>query len=121
MSVIAEQKYLVLLNVQRTVPTHSSLRLVSESSHLYATMLTWVQVVDGEPSDPRSEALIKPQLTPPVHRNQVAEPLVGKLMSHNVGHSVSVAVCGCLGVKKYSGGAGKSLVDNFSHFHIVHD
>mmetsp|Transcript_3611 Transcript_3611/g.8891 ORF Transcript_3611/g.8891 Transcript_3611/m.8891 type:complete len:319 (-) Transcript_3611:209-1165(-) len=44
-----------------------------------------VQVVDGEVSDPRGEALVEPEVRPPAHRNQVPEPLVRQLVRHDVG------------------------------------
>ena len=106
MSVIMGQKYLVLLNVQQTVPTHSSLSFVNSCSTLHMVELTWVQVVNGKPSHPCGEALVEPKLTPPVHCNKVTEPLMSKLVGNNVCHPVSVAVCGRLGVEKYGSSAG---------------
>lgn len=47
-----------------------------------------VQVVHSVPSDPGSEAFVEPQLIPPVHGDQVAEPLVSKLVGDNVGDGV---------------------------------
>ena len=41
--------------------------------------LTWIEVVDGNPSYPRCESLIQPQLAPPIHGDQVAKPLMCKL------------------------------------------
>jgi hypothetical protein len=50
-------------------------------------------MVNGEPSDPCSETLVEPEFTPPVHGDKVTEPLVGKLVSHDICYPVSVAVC----------------------------
>lgn len=47
-----------------------------------------VQMVHSVPSDPGSEAFVEPQLIPPVHGDQVAEPLVSKLVGDNVGDGV---------------------------------
>lgn len=101
----AEQKYLVLLNVQQTVPKRSSLSSVSKFLNWHKARLTWVQVVDGEPSNPCSKALVEPELVPPVHGDQVTEPLMSKLVSHNISYPVTVAVCGGFRVEKYSSGA----------------
>lgn len=60
-------------------------------------------MVDGKPSDPGSKTLVEPELIPPVHGDKVSKPLVGKLVSYNISHPVSVAVCGCGGVEKYCG------------------
>lgn len=105
-SVIKDQIYLVLSNVQQIVPTHSSLHLVS---HIWVTpvsRLTRVQVIDSEPTNPSGKALVEPEFTPPVHSNEVTEPLVSKLMSNNVRHPVAVAVCGCCGIEKQCGSTG---------------
>lgn len=103
MSVITERKYLGLLNVQQTAPTRSSLCLVSGAADLRMVVLTGVQMVNGEPSNPCSETLVEPKFIPPVHGDKITEPLVSELVSHNVCHPVSVAVRGCLGVEKHSG------------------
>lgn len=49
-------------------------------------------MVDGEPADPGGEALVQPQLAPPVHGDEVAEPLMGQLVGDDVGDAVAVAV-----------------------------
>lgn len=48
-------------------------------------------MINSKPSDPSGEALIEPEFTPPVHRDKVAEPLMGKLVSYNICDTVSVA------------------------------
>jgi hypothetical protein len=67
-------------------------------------------MVNSEPSDPSSEALVEPQLAPPVHGDEVAEPLVGKLVCYNIGYPVSVAVCGRGGIKEYCGSPAKQSI-----------
>jgi hypothetical protein len=54
---------------------------------------TRIQVVNSKPADPCREALVEPQLVPPVHGDKVTKPLMSKLVSHNVCDPVSVAVC----------------------------
>ena len=44
---------------------------------------TRVQVVDGEPTNPSGKAFIEPEFAPPVHSDQVAEPLVCQLVHHD--------------------------------------
>lgn len=48
----------------------------------------WVKVIDGKPANPGCKAFVEPELIPPVHCYQVAKPLMGKLVSHNVGYPV---------------------------------
>lgn len=64
-----------------------------------------VQVVDGVPSDPGSKAFVEPQLIPPVHGNQVAKPLVSKLVSNDIGDGVLETGIRGLLVEKDLGGA----------------
>lgn len=52
----------------------------------------WVEMVNGKPSNPCRETLVEPKLTPPIHGNEVTEPLVGKFVSYNVGNPVAVAI-----------------------------
>ena len=40
---------------------------------------TRVQMINSKPSYPGGETLVEPQLTPPVHGDQVAKPLMGQL------------------------------------------
>lgn len=42
-----------------------------------------MNVVDSQILDIRSEALVKPKFTPPVHGDQIAEPLVSNLVRYN--------------------------------------
>jgi hypothetical protein len=48
--------------------------------------LTRNAVVDGEVFDPGREAFVEPKVGPPLHRHQVAEPLMGNTSSF---HGVS--------------------------------
>lgn len=64
-----------------------------------------VNVVDSEPSDPCGEALVQPELIPPVHGDEVSEPLVSKLVGNNVGNIVLKASRGSLLVKEHAGRA----------------
>lgn len=57
-------------------------------------------MVDGEPANPSREALVEPQLAPPIHGDQIAEPLMCQLVSDNVCDTVAIAVCRCFRVKK---------------------
>ena len=47
-----------------------------------------VHVVNSIPTGPGSETLVQPELIPPVHGDQVAEPLVSKFVRDNVGNVV---------------------------------
>ena len=40
--------------------------------------------------NPRRKALVKPELIPPVHGDQVAEPLVSKLVCYDVDNAIAV-------------------------------
>jgi hypothetical protein len=60
-------------------------------------------MINGKPSDPSRETLVEPKLAPPVHGDEVTEPLMGKLVSHNVGDPVAVAVGRCGGIEEHSG------------------
>ena len=64
---------------------------------------TGVQVVNGEPTNPGGETLVEPELTPPVHGDKVAKPLVSKLVSYNVSNPVSVAIGGRGRIEEHSG------------------
>ena len=45
--------------------------------------VTWNAVIDAEIFDPRREALVEPEMRPPFHRDQVAEPLMSQLVANN--------------------------------------
>jgi hypothetical protein len=60
-------------------------------------------VVYGKPTHPSGKPLIQPKLAPPIHGDQVAEPLVSELMSYNVSNAISVAVRRGLRVEENSG------------------
>ena len=81
-------------------------------------MRTGIQMINREPSYPRSEALVKPELAPPVHSNEVTEPLVSKLVGHDVCNTIPVAVCGGLWVEEYCGGPtyGLGLVNRYEQY-----
>ncbi|GJC83687.1 hypothetical protein ColLi_06525 [Colletotrichum liriopes] len=64
-----------------------------------------VEVVGRVPSDPGGEALVEPELVPPVHGDEVAEPLVSQLVGDDVGDAVAVPRLGRLLVEEDGGGA----------------
>ncbi len=41
-------------------------------------------MINGQPADPCGKPFIQPQVCPPLHRDEVAKPLMCKLMTHNV-------------------------------------
>lgn len=45
---------------------------------------TWIKVVNDKISRPRRKALVEPQRIPPVHHDQVAEPLMSRLVRYHV-------------------------------------
>lgn len=47
-------------------------------------------MIHSIPSNPCSETLVEPKLIPPVHSNEVAEPLMRKLMCNHIDDSVLV-------------------------------
>lgn len=57
-------------------------------------------MVNGEPADPCRKAFVEPQLAPPVHGDQVAEPLVCQLVSDNICDTIAVAVRRCFGIEE---------------------
>ncbi|KAI6764699.1 hypothetical protein HG531_012586 [Fusarium graminearum] len=69
-----------------TVETESSLHTLVDK--LSPNLPVRVQVVNSVPTDPGSKTLVEPELVPPVHGNEVTEPLVGKLVCDNIGNSV---------------------------------
>jgi hypothetical protein len=66
---------------------------------------TRVQVVNGKPSDPSRKTLVEPQLTPPIHSDEVAEPLVSKFVGDDICDPVAVAVCRRSWIEQYCGGS----------------
>jgi len=48
-----------------------------------------MQVIDGLVAHPRREALVEPQIVPPGHRDEVAEPLVGHLVGDDRGDNLT--------------------------------
>lgn len=58
-------------------------------------------MVDGKPSYPCGETFVEPKLAPPVHGDEITEPLMGKFVSDDIRNSVSVAICGSLWVEKH--------------------
>ena len=86
-----------------------------------------MEVINGVPADPGSEALVEPELhvsiskhecslcatylIPPVHGDQVTEPLMGKLVSDNVDNAVLVLLIrGVLVIKHGSGSSEDSAL-----------
>jgi hypothetical protein len=55
---------------------------------------TGIQVVNSKPADPCSEALVEPELIPPVHGDKVTKPLMSQFVSNNVCYPVTVAIRG---------------------------
>ena len=74
---------------------------------------TRVEMIYSKPANPSGEPFVQPKLTPPIHSDQVAEPLVSKLMCYNVSDAVSVAVSRGLGVKEDSSRATRIKLDMF--------
>jgi hypothetical protein len=64
---------------------------------------TRVQVINGKPANPSSEALIEPQLTPPIHGDKITEPLMSKLVGNDVCDPVAIAVCRCSWIEEHCG------------------
>ena len=62
-------------------------------------------MVNREPSHPRGEAFVEPELTPPIHCDKVAEPLMGKFMSYNISNPILVLLIGLLLIEQDSGSA----------------
>ena len=67
-------------------------------------------MISGEPSYPSCEAFIKPEFTPPIHSNEIAEPLVSKLVGYYIGNAVPVTVGGCFGVEENSSGSAMKTI-----------
>jgi hypothetical protein len=55
-----------------------------------------VQLVADARLHPRGEALVEPQVVPPVHRHQVTKPLVGELVDDDLGHALTLTRRGVL-------------------------
>jgi hypothetical protein len=71
----------------------------------------WVEMVDGVPSYPCCETLVEPELVPPVHGDQVAEPLMSKLVGNYVDDAVLVLLIRSLLIKENSGSSKSLLVE----------
>jgi hypothetical protein len=50
----------------------------SSSRSQYGSQLTGMEMIDSEPTNPGCKALVQPKFVPPIHRDKVAEPLMGK-------------------------------------------
>ncbi len=48
----------------------------------YPNVEVGTAVVNSEVLDPGGKALVEPEVSPPFHRHQVAEPHVGQLVCH---------------------------------------
>ena len=70
---------------------------------------TWIQMINCKPSHPSGEALIEPELAPPVHGDEVTKPLMGKFVSYNVCDAVSIASSRSLLVEQNRGRSGTGL------------
>ena len=69
-------------------------------------------MINGKPSDPSSKTFIQPKLTPPVHGNKVAEPLMSEFMGYNVGYPIAITICRRRRIEEDSG-SSRSLVSMF--------
>lgn len=49
-------------------------------------------MIDSQPADPSGKTLVEPKLTPPVHSDEIAKPLVSKFVRNDVCDSVTIAV-----------------------------
>lgn len=59
------------------VPLFSSiLECYHESLAEGVRLLTRIEMIDGKPANPSCEALVQPELIPPVHGHKVAKPLM---------------------------------------------
>ena len=86
-------RYLWTCDVQQIGPRCSILLHLSEHQAQHRTgrddLLTWVQMIDRQPTHPRCKSFVEPKLAPPIHGHQVAEPLVGKFCMQ----SISICLC----------------------------
>lgn len=57
--------------------------------HLLAEAILWHDNVHADDGEERSEALVEPDVVPPLHRDQVAEPLVGKFVGNHAGDTLA--------------------------------
>ncbi|KAI6756740.1 hypothetical protein HG530_011338 [Fusarium avenaceum] len=69
-----------------TIETESSLHTLVDK--LSPDLPVGVQVINSVPADPGSEALVEPELIPPVHSDKVAKPLMSQLVGNDVGNGV---------------------------------
>lgn len=76
-----------------------------------------MEVVNCKPTNPSGETLVQPQLIPPIHSDQVAEPLMRQLMSNDVGNPILELGIGFSFVIENSGG---SISDQTPIFHGPH-
>lgn len=67
--------------------------IVSMNSESPVASLTGIEVIDRKPAHPGGETLVEPQLTPPVHGDEITEPLMCKLVSNYVCYPIAIAVC----------------------------
>src|SRR5437867_7240861 len=72
------------MRASQTVPSHRSRRLGPDE--VLPDFPLRVALVDGVVAHEGGEALVEPDVVPPFHRDQVAEPHVSNLMSNDTGH-----------------------------------
>lgn len=46
----------------------------------------------SEPSNPCRETFVEPQLAPPIHSDEIPKPLMGQLVSDNIGDTILVSL-----------------------------
>ena len=49
---------------------------------------TWNAEIHAEILDPRGESLVEPEMRPPFHRDQIAEPLMRQLVTNHQSHAL---------------------------------
>src|ERR1700722_5529697 len=59
-----------------------------------------MEVVGGVGLHPAGEAFVEPEVVPPSHGDQVAEPLMRHFMGNHLKHQLAVTFGGTLGIKE---------------------
>jgi hypothetical protein len=52
-------------------------------------ILTGIELVNSKPPNPSCKPFVEPELIPPVHGDQIAEPLMRQLVRNDVGDTLS--------------------------------
>lgn len=74
-------------------------------------------MVNCKPTNPGCKTFVQPQLIPPIHRDQVAEPLMSQFMRNNVGNPILESFVGFPFIIEDSCG---SVGDEAPVFHGTH-